>query len=137
MTEWSQLISKAIQYNSHPSLCLNHWFWRSWIWMVQWRTGKPSRTNTPPKKCLFHLRKLQCKCRNSNTLSNSKFGLGIQTGQGAKVQNEAGQSLTKFFQENTSHSKHHLETTLEVVLHMVSNEFKLIIFFAAKNGEAL
>jgi len=38
-----------------------------------------------------------------------KFCLGVQ--------NEVGESLTEFCQENTGHSKHHLPTTQEMVLH--------------------
>ena len=41
-----------------------------------------------------------------------KFGLGVQ--------NEAGQRLTDFSQENTGHSKHPLPTTQEKTLHMES-----------------
>ena len=41
----------------------------------------------------FHYRGLECKSRKSrNTWSNSKFGLGVQ--------NEAGQRLIEFCQEN-------------------------------------
>ena len=42
--------------------------------------------------------------------------------------------------ECTGHSKHPLPTTLEKTLHiyqMVNTEIRLIIFFAAKDGEAL
>ena len=45
------------------------------------------------KRCLFHYRALKCKSRKSRDIwSNSKFGLGVQ--------NEAGQRLTEFCQEN-------------------------------------
>ena len=43
--------------------------------------------------------------------------------------------------EHTAHSKHPLLTTQEMTLHehhhMVNTEIKLIIFFVAKDGEAL
>ena len=56
-----------------------------------------------------------------------KFGLGIQ--------NEAGQRLIEFCQENA------LNNTREDSIHghhqMVNTEISLIIFFAAKDGEAL
>ena len=43
--------------------------------------------------------------------------------------------------EHTGHSKHTLPTTQEKTLHghhqMVNTEIRLIIFFAAKDGEAL
>ena len=55
--------------------------------------SRPSRTNTK-KRCPFHHRGLECKCRKSrNTWNNSRFGLGVQS--------EAGQRLTEFCQENT------------------------------------
>ena len=45
------------------------------------------------KKCPFHCRRLECKSRKSrNTWSKGKFSL--------RVQNEAGQRLTEFCQEN-------------------------------------
>ena len=62
-----------------------------------------------------------------------KFGLGVQ--------NEAGQRLTVLPREITGHSKHPLPTTQEKTTHghhqMVNTEIRLIIFFAAKDGEAL
>ena len=50
---------------------------------------------TPQKKrCPFHHKGLECKSRKSrNTWSTGKSGLGVQ--------NEAGQRLTEFCQENT------------------------------------
>ena len=58
------------------------------------------------------------------------------------MQSEAGQRLTEFCQEkNTGHNKHPLPSTQEMTTHghhqMVNTEVRLIIFFAAKNGEAL
>ena len=48
---------------------------------------------TPQKRCPFHHRRLESKGRKSrNTWSNSKFGLGVQ--------NEVGQRLIEFCQEN-------------------------------------
>ena len=63
-----------------------------------------------------------------------KFGLGVQ--------NEARQRLTEFWQENALViPKHPLPTTKENSTHehhqMVNTEIRLIIFFAAKDGEAL
>ena len=64
-----------------------------------------------------------------------KFGLGVQ--------NEAGQRLIRVLpREHTGHSKHPLPTnTREDSTHghhqMVNTEIRLIIFFAAKDGEAL
>ena len=62
-----------------------------------------------------------------------KFGLGIQ--------NEAGQRLTVLPREHTGHGKHHLPTTRDISTHvhkqMVNTKIRLIIFLAAKDGEAL
>ena len=63
---------------------------RSWSWMVLWRPTKPSRT---PKKMSFSYRGLECKSRSQEISGvTGKFGLGVQ--------NEAGQRLTEFCQEN-------------------------------------
>ena len=55
--------------------------------------------------------------------------------------NESGQKLTVLPRECTGHSKHPLPTTQEKILHghhqMVNTEIRLIIFFAAKDGDAL
>ena len=54
---------------------------------------RPSKTNTQ-KRCPFHYRGLECKSRKSrNTRSNRQIWLGVQ--------NEAGQRLIEFCQENT------------------------------------
>ena len=57
-----------------------------------------------------------------------KFGLGVQ--------NEAGQRLTELCL-----SKHPFPTTQEMIYtrhhQMVNNEIRLIMFFAAEDGEAL
>ena len=62
----------------------------------------------------------------------SKFGLGVQ--------NEAGQRLTVLPRECTGHRKHNLSTrdnTTHEHHQMVNTEIRLIIFFAAEDGEAL
>ena len=55
--------------------------------------------------------------------------------------NEAGQRLTVLLRECTGHSKHPLPKTQEKTLHMDitrwSIPIRLILFFAAKDGEAL
>ena len=63
-----------------------------------------------------------------------KFGLGMR--------NEAGQRLIRVLPRKcTGHSKHALPTTQEKTTHghhqMVNTKIRLIIFFAAKDGEAL
>ena len=60
--------------------------------MVLWRSTRPFRTNTQ-KRCPFHYRELEFKSRKSRIPGvTGKFGLGVQ--------NEAGQRLIEFCQEN-------------------------------------
>ena len=61
---------------------------------------------------------------------------------GLRAQNEAGQRLREFFQENVLVIANNLSNnTREDSTHghhqMVNTKIRLIIFFAAKNGEAL
>ena len=51
--------------------------------------------------------------------------------------NEAGQRIRVLQRKCTGHSKHPLPTTQEKTLHMDITEIRLIIFFAAKDGETL
>ena len=75
------------------------------------------------------------KVRSQEILGvTGKFGLGVQ--------NEAGQRATEFCQKNTQViGKNPLPTTQEMTTYghhqMVNSEIRLIIFFAAKDGEAL
>ena len=63
----------------------------SWCWTVLWPTS-PFRTNTQ-KRCPIHYRGLEFKSRKARTPGvTGKFGLGVQ--------NEAGQRLIEFCQEN-------------------------------------
>ena len=72
MTEWSLSVSReTIQYHSNPSLCPNHWCWRSWSWMVLWWPTRPFRTNTQ-KRCPFHYRGLECKNRKSRNIWSNR-----------------------------------------------------------------
>ena len=68
---------------------------RSWSWMVLWRPTRPFRTNTQKKMSFsFHSRTLECKSKGQETPGVAgKFSLGVQ--------NEAGQRLIEFCQENT------------------------------------
>ena len=63
----------------------------------------------------------------------SKFGLGVQ--------NEAGQKITEFCQENVLISKNSSNNTKDDSTHeynqIVNTKIRLIIFFIAKDGEAL
>ena len=63
-----------------------------------------------------------------------KFDLGVQ--------NEAGQRLTVLPTECNDRSKHPLATTQEKTLHtdhhqMINSKIRLIMFFAAKEGDTL
>ena len=91
---------------------------------------------TPPNDVLFIIGDWNAKVGSQEILGvRGKFGLGVQ--------DEAGQRLTKFCQENTLviDSKHPLPTTQEKTTHghheMVNSELRLLISFAAKDGEAL
>ena len=81
---------QIIQYHGSSSLCPDQQYWRNWT--VLWRPTRPSRTNTP-QRCPFQYRELECKSRKSRTPEvTGRFGLGVQ--------NEAGQRLIEFCQEN-------------------------------------
>ena len=89
----------------------------------------------PQKRCLFHYRGLECKSRKSrNTWSNGEIWPWSTKWSRAK----ANRLLPR---ECTGHRKHHLPTTREGSTHghhqMVNIKIRLIIFFAAKDGEAL
>ena len=73
-TEWSLLVSKA----NHS---ISRWFkpmtqsvnWKSWTWMILWRSTRLFRTNAQ-KICPFHYRRLECKSRKSrNTWCNRQI----------------------------------------------------------------
>ena len=75
---------------------------------------------------------MECKSRKStDTWSNREYGLGVH--------NEAGQRLREFSQENAlviANTLFHVRST-HGHHQMVNTEIRLIIFFAAKDGEAL
>ena len=94
------------------------------------------------KDILFIIRDWNAKVGSQETPGvTGKFGLGIQ--------NEAGQRLIQFFQENavlpreaersyqTPSSNNTRDNSACGHHQMVNTEIKLIIFFAAKDGEAL
>ena len=90
---------------------------------------------TPKKDALFIIGDWNAKVGSQETPGViGKFGLGIQ--------NEAGQRLIEFCQENTLVIANTLfQQTREDSAHghhqMVNTEIRLIIFFAPKDGEAL
>ena len=66
---------------------------------------------------------------------------GVTGKFGLEVQNEAGQKLTEFLQENALVIASSFNNTREDSTHghhkMVNAKIRIIIFFAAKDGEAL
>ena len=90
---------------------------------------------TPPKDVIFIIGDWNAKVGSQETPGViGKFGLGIR--------NEAGQRLIEFCQENALVIVHFLfqqhKRRLYTWTHqMVNTEIRLIIFFAAKDGEAL
>ena len=89
---------------------------------------------TPKKDDLFIIGDWNTKVGSQETPGvTGKFGLGIR--------NEAGQRLIVLPRKCTGHNKHPLPTTQEKTTHghyrMVNTKIRLIIFFAAKDGEAL
>ena len=90
---------------------------------------------TPQKDDLFTIGDWNAKVGSQETPGvTGKFGLGVQ--------NEAGQRLIEFCQENalviaTPSSNNTREDSTHGHHQMVNTEIRLIIFFAAKDGEAL
>ena len=90
---------------------------------------------TPKKDVLFIIVERNAKEGIQEiTGITGKFGLGVQ--------NEAGQRLIEFCQENsliiaTPSSNNTRETSIHGHHQMVDINIRLIIFFAAKDGEAL
>ena len=101
---------------------------------LKWKPTRTFRTNTQ-KRCPFHYRGLECKSRKStNTWSNRQIWPWSTEWSRAKANRV-------LLSERTGHSKHPLPTTQENTTcghhQMVNTKFRLIIFFAAKDGEAL
>ena len=90
---------------------------------------------TPKKDVLFITGDWNAKVGSQETPGvTGKFGLGIR--------NEAGQRLIEFCQENAlvitnTLFQQHREDSIRGHHRMVNTEIRLIIFFAAKDGEAL
>ena len=122
---------QTIQYHSNLSLCPDQQCWWSWSWMVLWRPTRPFRTNTQ-KRCPFHYRGLKCKSRkSSDTWSNRQIWSWSTKRSRSKANRVFPRKCTG----------HPLLTTQEKTIHwhhqMVKTELRLIISFAAKDGEVL
>ena len=88
---------------------------------------------TPKKDVLFNI-------GDWNAKVGSQEAPGVMGKCGLGVWNEAGQRLTVLPREHTGHSKNPFPTRLDSAYEhhqMVKTEIRLIIFFAAKDGEAL
>ena len=89
---------------------------------------------TPKKDVLFIIKGQECKSRKSrDTRKTGKFGLGLQ--------NESGQRLTEFCQENAliiakASSNNTRDDSMLGCHQIVNTKIRLIIFFVAKE-EAL
>ena len=90
---------------------------------------------TPKKDVLFIIGDWNAKVGSQETHGvTGKFGLGIR--------NEAGQRLIQFCQENAlvianTLFQHHKRDSTHGHHQMVNTKIRMIIFFAAKDGEAL
>ena len=99
------------------------------------KTYKIFQNQHPKKDVHFIIGDWNAKVGRQETPGvTGKFGLGIQ--------NEAGQKLTKFCQENAlvianPSSNNTREDSTHGHHQTVNTEIRLIIFFAAKHGEAL
>ena len=86
------------------------------------------------KRCPFHYRGLECENKSRNTWSNRQIW-PLSTKQSWS---KANRFLPR---ERTGHSKHPLPTTQEKTTHghhqMINTKIRLIIFFAAKDEEAV
>ena len=106
--------------------------WLNWT-ELNWWTTRTSKTNTQ-NRCPFHYRGLECKSRKSrNTWGNRQIWTWNTEWSKAK----ANRVLPR---EHTAHSKHTLPTTQDSTHghpQMVNTKIRLIIFFAAKDGETL
>ena len=80
---------------------------------------------TPPKRCHFHHRGLECKSRKSRDISSNRQVWPWSTKWSRAKANKV------LPREHTGHSKHPLPTIQETTL------YRLVIFFAAKDGTAL
>ena len=137
---WSQkqendlcsFLRQTIQYHSNWSLCPDQLCWRNWT--VLWRPIRPLE-QTPKKDVLFIIGAWNAKVGSQEIPGvTGTFDLGVQ--------NEAGQRLTEFCQEKALVIANTLfNNTREDSTHghqqMVNSKIRLIIFFAAKDGEAL
>ena len=123
---------QTIQYHSIYVLTINteeaevEWFYEDLQSLLEL---------TPKKDVLFIIGDWNAKVGSQEIPGvTGKFGLGVQ--------NKAGQRLTEFCQENAvvianTVFQQHKRRPYRWTSQMVSTEIRLIIFFAARDGEAL
>ena len=104
-----------------------------------YRSDRPSRTNTP-QKMSFSIQGMGMKKQEIKKHLEYRPNRQIWPG----VQNEAGQRLIEFCQENTPHwlqqtpsSNNTRDDSTHGHHQMVNTKIRVIYSFAAKNGEAL
>ena len=127
----SSFSRQTIQHHSNPSLCPNHKCQRRW--MVLWRPTRTSRTDTK-KRCPFHHRGLECKSRKSrDTWSNRQIWPWstkwnrVKSNRVLPRELVIANTLFNNIREDSASEHHQMDNT----------EIRLIIFFAAKDGEDL
>ena len=108
-----------------------------WSWTVLWRLTRPFRTNTKKKKkkdVLFIIGDWNAKVGSQEIPGvKGKFGLGVQNGKGQRLTSFA--KRTQWSQQTPSYNTR--EDSTHVHHQMVNTEIRLMIFFAAEDGEAL
>ena len=124
---------QTIQYHGNPSLCPTSNAEEAEVERF-YEDLQDLLELTPKKDVFFIIGDWSAKAGSQETPGvTGKFGLGIW--------NEAGQRLIEFCQENalvienTLFQKH--EKTTHGPHQMVNTKIRLILFFAAKDGEAL
>ena len=91
---------------------------------------------TPPKRCPFHQRGLECKSRKSRNTWGNIVNLALEYGM---KQGKDYQSFAKkmHWSQQTPSSNKTREDPTHGHHQMVNTKIRLIIFFAAKDEEAL
>ena len=115
---------QTIQHHSTPSLYPNHWLQKSWR-LVLCRPITLSRTNTK-KRCLFHHRRLE----NSSGKSRDSWN-NIQVWLWSRA--KPNKALSR---EHSGYNKY-LFPIQKMSLHTDITKIRRIMFFVAKDGEAL
>ena len=138
MIEWSLFISKANHSISQETKTMPQPVTLKKLKLNGvWRPTRSFRTNTQ-KRCPFHYRGLECKSRKSrNTWSNRKMWPWCTEWSRAKANRVCQENALVITNTLFQQYKRRLYTSPDGCHHMVNTEIRLIIFFAAKDGEAL